>query len=83
MRPGSVVIGDPGIDELASLVEIVEQALIEKLVAHPAVEGLNVAVLYRSRRSVRPESPTQITMLKTPQATVAPLAAQLLPFVLW
>ena len=32
------------------LIEIDEQALIEKLVAHPAVEGLDVAVLHRSAR---------------------------------
>src|SRR5665213_2953190 len=48
MRPRSVVVGCPGADELASLIEIDEQALIEKLVAHPAVERLDVAVLHRS-----------------------------------
>ena len=35
MRPRIVVIGDPGVDELASLIEIHEQALIEQFVAHP------------------------------------------------
>ena len=41
VRPGGVVISDPSVDELAGLIEIDEQALIEKLVAHPAVEGLD------------------------------------------
>ena len=38
MRPPGVVVGDPGGDDLPSLVEIEKQALVEKLVAHPAVE---------------------------------------------
>jgi hypothetical protein len=46
--PRGVVVGGPGADELAGLVEIEEQALVEKLVAHSAIEGLNVAVLLRS-----------------------------------
>ena len=37
MWPRSVVVRDPGADELAGLIEIHEQALIEQLVAHPAV----------------------------------------------
>ena len=32
MRPRCVVVGDPHADELASLIEIEKQALIEKLV---------------------------------------------------
>ena len=47
MRPSDVVIGDPGSDDLPSLVEIEKQALVEKLVAHPAIEGFDVAVLHR------------------------------------
>ena len=50
VRPRGVVVCNPGIDELASLVEIDEQALVEKLVAHPAVEGFDVAILHRSAR---------------------------------
>ena len=50
MRPRCVVVGDPGADELASLIEIDEQGLVEQLVAHPAVEGFDVAVLHRSAR---------------------------------
>jgi hypothetical protein len=46
--PRGVVIGDPGNDELTGLIEIDEQALIEKLVAHAAIEGLDVAVLHGS-----------------------------------
>ena len=34
VRPRGVVIGSPGIDELPSLIEIDEQALVEKLVTH-------------------------------------------------
>ena len=47
MRPRGVVVGDSGADELSSLIEIDEQALIEKLVAHPAVETLTDTVLLR------------------------------------
>ena len=47
MWPRGIVIGDPVADELAGLVEIGEQALIKELIAHPAVEGLAVAVLHR------------------------------------
>jgi hypothetical protein len=48
MRPRGVVVGDPGADEPACLLEIDEQALVEKLVAHAAIERLDVAVLHRS-----------------------------------
>src|SRR6266702_3211884 len=34
-------------DDLASLIEIEEQALVEKFVAHAAVEGFDVAILHR------------------------------------
>ncbi len=44
MRPG-VVIGNPSGDDLPSLIEIEKQAFVEKLVAHPAIEGFDVAVL--------------------------------------
>jgi hypothetical protein len=47
MRARGVVVGDPGADEPASLIEIDEQALVEKLVAHAAVERLDEAVLHR------------------------------------
>ena len=50
MWPRGVVISDPGADELAGLIEIDEQALIEKFVAHAAVERLDIAVLHRSAR---------------------------------
>ena len=50
MRPRGVVVSDPGADEPTGLIEIDEQSLIEKLVAHPAVEGLDAAVLHRSAR---------------------------------
>ena len=58
MRPRGVVVGDPSADELASLIKIGEQALVEKLVAHSAVEGLDVAVLHRlAWRDVMPFHP--------------------------
>src|SRR6185312_11254157 len=47
MRPGGVVVSDPGSDGMPSLIEIEKQAFIEKLVAHPAIEGFDVAVLHR------------------------------------
>ena len=58
MRPRSVVIGDPSADELASLIKIGEQALVEKLVAHSAVEGLDVAVPSSDDRSASAETGT-------------------------
>ena len=47
MRPCRVVVGDPCADELAGVIEIDEQGLVEELVAHPAVEALDEAVLHR------------------------------------
>ena len=50
MRPRGVVVGGPGANELPSVIQIDEEALVEKLVAHPAVEGFGVAVLHRLTR---------------------------------
>jgi len=47
MRPLGVVVSDPDADDLAGLVEIKEDCLVEELVAHPTVEGFDVAVLHR------------------------------------
>jgi hypothetical protein len=47
MRPPGVVIGNPSGDDLPSLIEIEEQAFVEKPVAHPAVECFHLAVLHR------------------------------------
>ena len=47
MRPRGVVVDEPGTDEMAGPIEIDEQTLIEKLVAHPTVEGFDVAILRR------------------------------------
>ena len=47
MRPLGVVVGDPATDELAGLVEIEKDCLVEELVAHPAVKALDEAVLHR------------------------------------
>src|SRR6266567_4501289 len=47
MRPRRVVVSDPSSDDLASLIEIEEQALVEKFVAHAAVEGFDVGILHR------------------------------------
>ena len=55
MRPCGVVIDGPVADELAGLIEIDEQALVEKFVAHAAVEGFDIAVLHwPTRRDVMP-----------------------------
>jgi len=50
VRPCRVVVGDTVADELAGVIEIEEQALVEELVAHPAVEALDEAVLHRFAR---------------------------------
>src|SRR5690349_4587150 len=47
MRPRRGVVSDPSSDDLVSLIEIEEQALVEQLVAHAAVEGFDVAILHR------------------------------------
>ena len=47
VRPCGVVVGDPRADELAGVIEVEEQALVEELVAHPTVEALDEAVLRR------------------------------------
>lgn len=47
MRPCRVVVGDPGADELAGVIEVEEQALVEEFVAHAAVDALYEAVLLR------------------------------------
>jgi hypothetical protein len=44
--PRGIVVCGPGANELPSLIEIDEQALVEKLVAHPAIEGFDVAILH-------------------------------------
>ena len=55
MRPHGIVVGGPCVDELAGLTKIDEQAFVQKLIAHPAVEGFDVAVLRRfARRDVMP-----------------------------
>src|SRR5437016_6124882 len=48
MWPRGVVVSNPGADELAGLIEIDEQALVEKFIAHPAIERFDIAVLHRS-----------------------------------
>ena len=47
MRSGCVVVGNPGNDDLPSLIEVEKQALVEKFVTHTAVEGFHIAVLHR------------------------------------
>ena len=42
-----IVVGDPVGDLGAGVVEIEKQGLVQLLIAHPAIEGLDVAVLHR------------------------------------
>ena len=46
----SVVVLPPCFDDLTCLVEVGEQVLVEALVAQPAVEALNKAILHRFAR---------------------------------
>lgn len=58
MRPALVVVGDPAGDRLARVIQAEEQALVEKLVAHAAIEALAETVLHRlSRRDEMPDDP--------------------------
>src|SRR4051812_3969208 len=45
-----IVILDPGRDELAGMIQSEEQALVQQLIAHAAVERLDIAVLHRLAR---------------------------------
>ena len=55
MRSVGVVVDPPCFDDLAHLVEVGEQVLVEALVAQPAVEALHEAILHRfTRRDVVP-----------------------------
>src|ERR1044071_727294 len=47
MRALLIVVGSPGGDLGASVGEIKEQGLVEKFVAHPAIEAFDEAVLHR------------------------------------
>jgi hypothetical protein len=56
MRSALIVIDDPAGDHLARMFEAEKQALVERLVAHPAVEALAEAVLHRfARRDEMPD----------------------------
>lgn len=53
--PRSVVLGDPGRDQIAGMGKVAKQRLVEKLIPHPAVEAFDKAVLLRLyRRAVVP-----------------------------
>ena len=55
MGPGGVEVLPPLGDGAADVVEAKEQALIQQLVAHPAIEALDIPVLHRlARRDVVP-----------------------------
>lgn len=50
MRSRGVEVLSPFGDGAARMVEAEEQALVQKLVAHPPVEALDIAVLHRLAR---------------------------------
>ena len=47
VRPGLIIRNHPPCDGGAGVIEIIEQGLVEKFVAHPAIERLADAVLHR------------------------------------
>src|SRR3546814_15818667 len=47
VRPRLVVIFGPGRDHCAGMIEVEEQRLVQKLITHPAIEALDIAVLHR------------------------------------
>src|SRR6516162_4147017 len=58
MRSALIVVSDPAGNRLAHMIEIEEQALVEKFVAHAAVEALAESVLHRPpRRDEMPDDP--------------------------
>src|SRR3546814_4154550 len=58
VRPRLVVIFGPGRDHCAGMIEVEEQRLIQKLIAHPAIKALDIAVLHRlARRDIMPLDP--------------------------
>ena len=53
VRPVGVVVDPPVLDDLPSLVVVREQMFVEALVAQPAVEAFDKAILHRfARRDV-------------------------------
>ena len=55
VRSVGVVVDPPFFDDLTRLIEVREQVLVEALVAQPAVEALDEAILHRfARRNVVP-----------------------------
>lgn len=69
MRRLQVVVGNPNRDLRAGVVEVEEQRLIEKLVAHAAVEALGEAVLHRLAR--RDEVPVDTAVAASGEHGVA------------
>jgi len=58
MRSALIVVSDPAGNRLARMIETEEQALVEKFVAHAAVEALAESVLHRlPRRDEMPDDP--------------------------
>ena len=50
MRPRGVDVLPPFGDGASGVAEAEEQALVQQLVAHPAVEGFGIAILHRLAR---------------------------------
>ncbi len=50
MRSRGVEVLPPFGDGAAGVIEAEEQSLVQKLIAHPAVEALDVAILHRLAR---------------------------------
>lgn len=63
MRPCGFVVLHPFGNGVSDMIDPEEQALVQELVAHPAVEALDVAILHRRRgrhaQQTHPDRPTR------------------------
>src|SRR6516162_2277753 len=78
MRSALIVVSDPAGNRLARMIETEEQALVEKFVAHAAVEALAESVLHRlPRRDEMPDDPVILRPCTSSRASTESCSAKL------
>jgi hypothetical protein len=84
MRTLGIVVGDPIRNLRAGMIEAEEQAFVEKLVAHPAVEAFTEAVLrWFSRRNEAPGDLADCAAASPALTTRAPILVETRPNARW
>src|SRR5215210_4729554 len=76
-----VVIGNPGRDQLTRVIQAEEQALVQQLVPHAAIERLAIAILHRlARGDVVPLNPVLGTQARMAfEVNSVPLSETIIP----